>query len=132
MADCVGVYLCRGLASCRVIRSPSSSRITGLPAPPHDTLSLLPDCTPPPIPANPTPQAPSKWVEVEDDFVAVMVLIPTCRSNKSPSGVAPYNHLSDGKALLVLVRRCSPLQYAQFLLDLSKVGESSRREGHQG
>lgn len=67
-------------------------------------------------------QTPGSWVEVEDDFVTVMVLVSTCRTNKSPTGVAPYNHRADGKALLVLVRACSPLQYASFLLHLSKVG----------
>ncbi len=78
-----------------------------------------------PHPHTPTPthlQDPTKWVHTTDDFVAIKLLLPTCRSNKSPKGVAPYNHLCDGKALLVLVRRCNQLQYAQFLFELSQVG----------
>lgn len=67
-------------------------------------------------------QSPERWLEKEGEWVAVMVLIPTCRSNKSLRGVAPFNHLSDGKALLVLVSRCNPLQYLQFLYELSKAG----------
>lgn len=67
-------------------------------------------------------QAPDKWVTVTGEYSAVMVLLPSCRSNKSRKGVAPYNHLSDGKALLVLVKACNPLQYAHFLLELAKGG----------
>lgn len=62
-----------------------------------------------------------------DDFVAIKLLLPTCRSNKSPKGVAPFNHLCDGTALLVLVRRCNQLQYAQFLFELSQVGACKGR-----
>ena len=72
-------------------------------------------------------QDDGRWVTDTDDFVAIKLLLPTCRSNKSPKGVAPFNHLCDGTALLVLVRRCNQLQYAQFLFELSQVGACKGR-----
>ena len=53
-----------------------------------------------------------------------------CRSDKSAAGVARYGHLSDGNIHLVLVRRCSRLQYLRFLLTLSSTGlEPGRHHG---
>ncbi len=37
-------------------------------------------------------------------------------------GAAPTAHLADGRLVLVLVRRCSRLQYLRFLLLLAKGG----------
>jgi len=62
------------------------------------------------------------WKTVEDDFAGVMLVIMPCRSDKSTAGVARYGHLSDGNIHLVLVRRCSRLQYLRFLLKLSSTG----------
>lgn len=62
------------------------------------------------------------WKAVEDDFAGVMLVIMPCRSDKSTAGVARYGHLSDGNIHLVLVRRCSRLQYLRFLLKLSSTG----------
>ena len=64
----------------------------------------------------------SDWVTVEDDFAGIMLVIMPCRSDKSTAGVARYGHLSDGNIHLVLVRRCSRLQYLRFLMTLSSVG----------
>jgi diacylglycerol kinase family enzyme len=64
----------------------------------------------------------SDWTTVEDDFAGVMLVIMPCRSDKSTAGVARYGHLSDGNIHLVLVRRCSRLQYLRFLLKLSSTG----------
>ncbi len=62
------------------------------------------------------------WKTIEDDFAGVMLVIMPCRSDKSAAGVARYGHLSDGNIHLVLVRRCSRLQYLRFLLTLSSTG----------
>ena len=67
-------------------------------------------------PLNPTP--------------SVMLIVMPCKSEKTRQGMARYGHLADGRCKLVLVRRCSPLQYLQFLLTMSKHGArggSSRR-----
>jgi ceramide kinase len=68
-------------------------------------------------------------VTVEDDFAGVMLVIMPCRSDKSAHGVARYGHLSDGNIHLVLVRRCSRLQYFSFLLRMSSVGLEAGRHG---
>lgn len=70
------------------------------------------------------------WVTVEDDFAGVMMVIMPCRSDKSAAGVARYGHLSDGNIHLVMVRRCSRLQYLRFLMTLSSKGlEAGRHYG---
>ena len=49
-------------------------------------------------------------------------MIMPCRSQKSSKGVARYGHLSDGNIHLVMVKRCSRLQYLRFLMRLSNSG----------
>ena len=67
------------------------------------------------------------WVTVEDDFAGIMMVIMPCRSDKSAAGVARYGHLSDGNIHLVMVRRCSRLQYLRFLLTMSHQGLEAGR-----
>jgi diacylglycerol kinase family enzyme len=104
------------------------------------TPSPSPSPPPPPRPTSPTNHNTSRhspfarhsrmslnhrqrdWKTVEDDFAGVMLVIMPCRSDKSAAGVARYGHLSDGNIHLVLVRRCSRLQYLRFLLTMSSTG----------
>ena len=51
-----------------------------------------------------------------------MVIVSPCRSDKTRSGMARYGHLSDGRAKLVLVRRCGRLAYLRFLLQMASSG----------
>ena len=51
-----------------------------------------------------------------------MLICMPCRSEKTRAGMARYGHLADGCLKLVLVRRCSPLQYLRFLLAMSSQG----------
>ncbi|KDD75768.1 hypothetical protein H632_c506p0, partial [Helicosporidium sp. ATCC 50920] len=72
-----------------------------------------------------------QWKEVaEREFAGIMLVIMACRSDKSKHGVAKYGHLSDGNLHLVLVRKCSRLQYLRFLLEMSHHGlEKGGRHG---
>ena len=72
----------------------------------------------------------AEWVSVEGDFAGIMLVIMPCRSDKSTAGVARYGHLSDGNIHLVLVRKCTRLQYFRFLLTMSSRGlEAGRHHG---
>lgn len=51
-----------------------------------------------------------------------MVIISPCRSDKTQSGMARFAHLADGRAKLVLVRRCGRLAYLRFLLQMAAAG----------
>jgi len=64
----------------------------------------------------------ASWRVVEGDFMSVMLINQPCRSEKTPKGMARYGHLANGRFTLVLVRRCSPLQYLQFLVTMSSKG----------
>ena len=45
-----------------------------------------------------------------------------CISEKTRSGIVRFCHLADGQIKLVLVRKCSPLHYLRFLVDMSSRG----------
>eukprot|EP00210_Caulerpa_lentillifera_P006875 g6572.t1 len=66
---------------------------------------------------------PSTAVEtVEDEFISIMITVNPCRSDKSPNGLIPHAHLSDGRLHITLVQKCSRLQYLSFLLSVAKHG----------
>jgi ceramide kinase len=71
----------------------------------------------------------SEWVHVEGDFAGIMLVIMPCRSEKSQQGVARYGHRSDGLIHLVMVKKCSRLQYLRFLLTLSHSGLAAGEHG---
>jgi hypothetical protein len=57
-----------------------------------------------------------------DDYMAILCAVCSCRSDRSPLGVAPGAHLSDGHLHLILVRRCSRAQYLRFLMEVARKG----------
>ena len=57
-------------------------------------------------------------------FKSVMAIITPCRSDQSALGLSPYGHLSDGRIQMVLVHKCSVLQYLRFLAAIPQGGES--------
>eukprot|EP00887_Chlorella_sp_A99_P006239 scaffold3.g6239.t1 len=75
---------------------------------------------------HPTSTAPQRheedWVEIEGEFVSIMMLNMPCISEKTRSGIVRFCHLADGTIKLVLVRKCSPLRYLRFLMDMSSAG----------
>ncbi|GLC35358.1 hypothetical protein PLESTB_000573200 [Pleodorina starrii] len=66
------------------------------------------------------------WTSVEGEFVSIMCVVTPCRSDKSKRGIIPNGHLSDGRMYLVLVSRCSHLDFLRFLLRLSTRGLTDR------
>ncbi|KAL4433742.1 hypothetical protein ABPG75_000183 [Micractinium tetrahymenae] len=71
----------------------------------------------------------SEWVHIESEFAGIMLVIMPCRSEKSVQGVAKYGHRSDGLIHLVMVKKCSRLQYLRFLLTLSNTGLAAGEHG---
>jgi len=59
---------------------------------------------------------------VEGEFVSIMIAVMPCRSDKSPNGVVPHAHLSDGRLHLILVKKCPRWRYLAFLVSLAKRG----------
>lgn len=58
----------------------------------------------------------------QGDFRSVMAIVTSCRSDLSPAGLSPHSHLADGRIRLVLVRKCSQLDYLRFLASIPKSG----------
>ncbi|CAN0040715.1 unnamed protein product [Lampetra fluviatilis] len=56
------------------------------------------------------------WRCLEGEFVAVNVACMSCACPKSPQGLSPAAHLADGAADLIVVRKCSRLEFTRFLL----------------
>ena len=63
------------------------------------------------------------WQHVEGEFKSVMAIVTPCRSDQSTLGLAPYGHLADGRIQLVLVHKCSVLQYLRFLAAIPQAGK---------
>ena len=63
------------------------------------------------------------WQHVEGEFKSVMAIVTPCRSDQSTLGLAPYGHLADGRVQLVLVHKCSVLQYLRFLAAIPQAGK---------
>ena len=59
------------------------------------------------------------WRQTAGDFVAVNAFIISCRCEKSPLGPAPLAHLGDGFLDLILVRKCTRMQYLRYLAKLT-------------
>ncbi|KAL3158367.1 hypothetical protein ABBQ38_010606 [Trebouxia sp. C0009 RCD-2024] len=62
------------------------------------------------------------WQHVEGEFKSVMAIVTPCRSDQSTLGLAPYGHLADGRIQLVMVHKCSVLQYLRFLAAIPQAG----------
>ncbi|XP_038604457.1 ceramide kinase-like isoform X1 [Tachyglossus aculeatus] len=65
----------------------------------------------------PDPDSPTegRWQSVEGSFVAVNLTCICSACPKSPEGLSPCAHLADGTADLVLVRRCSTVDFLRHL-----------------
>lgn len=49
------------------------------------------------------------------------VVLP-CRSDRSVYGLVPHGHLADGRIVLVLVHKCSTLDYLRFMASIPSKG----------
>lgn len=71
------------------------------------------------------------WTERSpQEYMSIMILNTACISDKSRIGMYKYGHLADGCSYLVMVKKCSPLDYLLFLLAMSKFGLSKYDDRH--
>ncbi|XP_028811392.1 ceramide kinase isoform X3 [Denticeps clupeoides] len=56
------------------------------------------------------------WQVVRGKFVAINAASMSCACPRSPKGLSPSAHLSDGTTDLILVRKCSRLDFLRHLL----------------
>ena len=68
----------------------------------------------------------SRWRCWEGEIASLMVVVTPTRSDKSKAGIVPHAHLSDGRLHLVIVRKCSRMQFFRFLLSLARNGVDER------
>ncbi|KAM6937034.1 ceramide kinase-like [Xenentodon cancila] len=58
----------------------------------------------------------SEWRTVRGKFLAINAASMCCACPRSPKGLSPAAHLADGTADLILVRKCSRLDFLRHLL----------------
>lgn len=63
-----------------------------------------------------------RWHCWEGEVSSLMIVVTPTRSDKSKHGIVPHAHLSDGRLHLVIVRKCTRIQFFQFLLSLTQGG----------
>eukprot|EP00042_Codosiga_hollandica_P042861 m.398570 g.398570 ORF g.398570 m.398570 type:complete len:554 (+) comp56428_c0_seq13:2101-3762(+) len=66
--------------------------------------------------------ATGPWETLEDEFQSVSLASISLVNEKSSNGYVPDAHLSDGVAHLVLVRKCSRIDYLRFLVSIAHSG----------
>ena len=69
---------------------------------------------------------------MQGEFKSIMAIVTSCRSDMSPQGLSRNAHLADGRMHLVLVHKCSILQYLKFLSLIPTCGRrfTSSRPAH--
>lgn len=60
------------------------------------------------------------WKTVKGKFMAVNAAVMSCACPRSPKGLSPAAHLADGTADLILVRKCSRLNFLRHLIRHTK------------
>ncbi|KAH8861312.1 Ceramide kinase [Schistosoma japonicum] len=59
------------------------------------------------------------WHTIRGTFLAVNAFVQSCRCARAVCGPAPWAHLSDGCLDLVLVHKCSKVQFIRFLMRIA-------------
>ncbi|XP_018409397.1 PREDICTED: ceramide kinase [Nanorana parkeri] len=60
------------------------------------------------------------WKTVKGKFMAINAAIMSCACPRSPKGLSPAAHLADGTADLILVRKCSRINFLRHLIRHTK------------
>jgi len=66
----------------------------------------------------------SDWKKVESKFTVVSSAVISCACRKSPLGLSPSAHLADGNTDLILVEKCSKVDFFRYLY--AHVGHADR------
>ncbi|XP_018106474.1 ceramide kinase L homeolog isoform X1 [Xenopus laevis] len=56
------------------------------------------------------------WTTIKGRFMAINAVSMSCACPRSPNGLSPAAHLADGSADLILVRKCSRLDFLRHLI----------------
>jgi len=64
------------------------------------------------------------WKTVESKFTVVSSAVISCACRKSPLGLSPSAHLADGNTDLILVKKCSKVDFFRYLY--AHVGHADR------
>ncbi|CAH8524878.1 unnamed protein product [Heterobilharzia americana] len=75
-----------------------------------DSISL-PDCV--------SKSVKHGWHTIRSSFLAVNACIQSCRCARAICGPAPWAHLGDGCLDLILVRKCSQIQFLGYLMRIA-------------
>ncbi|XP_077401449.1 ceramide kinase [Vanacampus margaritifer] len=65
---------------------------------------------------EPSHEVSDTWTEICGKFIAINIANMSCACPRSPQGLSPSAHLADGTADLILVRKCSRLDFFKHLL----------------
>ncbi|KAM4747938.1 ceramide kinase [Rhinophrynus dorsalis] len=57
-----------------------------------------------------------EWITIKGKFMAINAASMSCSCPRSPKGLSPAAHLADGTADLILVRKCSRLNFLRHLV----------------
>ncbi|KAG8439884.1 hypothetical protein GDO86_005883 [Hymenochirus boettgeri] len=57
-----------------------------------------------------------EWTTIKGKFMAINAVSLSCACPRSPKGLSPAAHLADGSADLILVRKCSRLNFLRHLI----------------
>ena len=63
-------------------------------------------------------------LDLQGELKSIMAIVTSCRSDMSPQGLSRNAHLADGRMHLVLVHKCSILEYLRFLSLIPTCGRS--------
>ncbi|XP_056133646.1 ceramide kinase [Lampris incognitus] len=61
-------------------------------------------------------ESSGKWRVIQGKFIAINAASMSCACPRSPKGLSPAAHLADGTTDLILVRKCSRLDFLRHLL----------------
>lgn len=64
----------------------------------------------------PDAERQGKWTVIRGKFLAINAASMSCACPRSPKGLSPSAHLADGTTDLILVRKCSRLDFLRHLL----------------
>ncbi|XP_055047456.2 ceramide kinase [Misgurnus anguillicaudatus] len=64
----------------------------------------------------PDAERQDKWTVIRGKFLAINAASMSCACPRSPKGLSPSAHLADGTTDLILVRKCSRLDFLRHLL----------------
>ncbi|KAI3366857.1 hypothetical protein L3Q82_009508, partial [Scortum barcoo] len=65
---------------------------------------------------KPDEDGSSGWSVIQGEFIAINAASMSCACPRSPKGLSPSAHLADGTTDLILVRKCSRLDFLRHLL----------------